>query len=80
MITFHYIAVAGLALTILAWTLQYQRMREGKMRINRQFTGLVAMGLVMLVIDNIQNGVYDTGLTYALLFAVTMMTFFLTKE
>ena len=47
MITFHYVAVAGLAFTVVAWALQYQRMREGDHRISRQFAGMVAMGLVM---------------------------------
>ena len=80
MITFHYVAVAGLALTVLAWALQYQRMRDGEYTLSRQFAGMVAMGLVMLIVDSIQNGFYDTGLTYALVLAVAMLTFWQTKE
>ncbi len=76
----HYIAIAGLALFILGWAVQYRYMRAGQDGLSREFAGLSAIGMILLVVDSIQNGLYDLALMYAATWVVSMAVFFSTKD
>ena len=76
----HYVAIAGLALFTLGWAVQYRQMRAGHDSLAREFAGLSAIGMVLLTMDSIQNGMYDLALMYAAVLVVAMAVFFNTKD
>jgi len=59
LVEIHIISVIGLALIAIAWGLQYRKMSEGKMEVSRAFAILQAAGILLLVIDGMQGGLYD---------------------
>ena len=76
----HVIAMAGLALMVLGWALQYRQQLKGKMGLAREFVGLCVIGFILCVMDSIQTGAYEMAFVYAVLLAMSLLVFFKTED
>jgi hypothetical protein len=61
----HYLPALGLLIIAIGWILQFNSMSKKKKEVKNNFVLAYAVGVIMLIVDGYQGGLYDLAVLNA---------------